>query len=228
MSDSKIRIKNIGTDSALMRLIKLNNESKVTPEPLGVGEVSSFKTSDEDIRICLAAPLQSTVIAQLAQESTLAELIGNGKISEPYLDAEEITISHNETLSETSLAVKFSSRIKDNILSNVTRKQHYLLDLGVSDISTNDVVIRATKYNSANGEIIGTANQTLPRTKLLKTSTGNIIYPLEISETDSNYYIDLTVDFDGQRNRYLPTFHRVNVSVAVEASAEASMVVVRG
>ena len=228
MSDSKFRIKNIGTDSIPMRLIKMSNDTQLTTGVLGSGETNAYINTPEDIQVCLAAPKQSTVIAQKAQDELLAELIVGGKISEPFIDAEEVTISHNANNTETDLAIRFSSRIKDNILSNVVRKQHYLLNLGVSDVSLNDIVIRVTKRNAANNDLIGTSNQILNKTKLLRTAGGDIIYPLEISESDINYYIDLIVDFDGDRTLYLPAFHRVKVSVTVDANAEASAVVVRG
>ena len=228
MSDSKFRIKNIGADSIPMRLIKMSNDTQLTTGVLGSGETNAYINTPEDIQVCLAAPKQSTVIAQKAQDELLAELIVGGKISEPFIDAEEVTISHNANNTETDLAIRFSSRIKDNILSNVVRKQHYLLNLGVSDVSLNDIVIRVTKRNAANNDLIGTSNQILNKTKLLRTAGGDIIYPLEISESDINYYIDLIVDFDGDRALYLPAFHRVKVSVTVDANAEASAVVVRG
>lgn len=228
MSDSKFRIKNIGADSIPMRLIKMSNDTQLTTGVLGSGETNAYIDTPEDIQVCLAAPKQSTVIAQKAQDELLAELIVGGKISEPFIDAEEVTISHNANNTETDLAIRFSSRIKDNILSNVVRKQHYLLNLGVSDVSLNDIVIRVTKRNAANNDLIGTSNQILNKTKLLRTAGGDIIYPLEISESDINYYIDLIVDFDGDRTLYSPAFHRVKISVTVDANAEASAVVVRG
>lgn len=227
--DKNIRIKNIGDTQSLVRLIKLDDESTVNIAALGNGESSAYKETVEDIKFSLFPLKQSDVVVDVPQEDILNELLGAGKISAAYIDAEELLVSRNEEGTVTEVHAKFTSRISDNILSNVIRKQHYFLNLGnASDVKVNNVSIRATAFDAGTGDMIGGLNQLLPTNQLMKTSTGDIIYPMTISEKDTQMYYDLIIDLDGERSQYAPKYHRVYVGVTVDEASESSVVTVRG
>lgn len=232
MSDSKIRIKNIGNDTAPIRLVKMTNDSKVTIEPLEANGVDAFHSTAEDIRFCLAPLKQSTVVVEQAQEDILGEMILAGIIDTSHLDAETILIEEVVTATETTVDVLFASRLNSQVTGNVQRQQHYFLNLGNMtalglDTAAN-VSIRASKYLAGNGELVGQYNAVLPRSKVFVTSTKDIIYPMLISELDPNTYLDLVIDLDGTRTLFAPRFHRLNVNVTVESNSEISPVNLRG
>ncbi len=232
MSDSKIRIKNIGNDTVPIRLVKMTNDSKVTIEPLEANGVDAFHSTPEDIRFCLAPLKQSTVIVQQAQEDILGEMILAGIVDKSHLDAETVLIEEVVTETETTVDVLFASRINSQVTGNVQRQQHYFLNLGNMTTLGLDTVanvsIRASKYLAGNGELVGQYNAVLPKSKVFVTSTKDIIYPMLISELDPNTYLDLVIDLDGTRTLFTPRFHRINVNVTVESNSEISPVNLRG
>lgn len=232
MSDSKIRIKNIGNDSAPIRLVKMTNDSKVTIEPLGANEPNAFTDSPEDVRFCLAPLKQSEVVVQQAQDDILGEMILAGIIDTKHLDAQTILIEEIITATETTVDVLFASRLNNQITGNVERKHQYFLNLGnmtaLGIDSVANISIRASKYLAGNGELVGQHNVELPKSKVFVTSTKDIIYPMTISELDPNTYLDLVIDLDGNRSLFAPRFHRLNVNVTVENNAEISPVNLRG
>ena len=232
MSDSKIRIKNIGNDSAPIRLVKMTNDSKVTIEPLGANEPNAFTDSPEDVRFCLAPLKQSEVVVQQAQDDILGEMILAGIIDTKHLDAQTILIEEVVTATETTVDVLFASRLNNQITGNVERKHQYFLNLGnmtaLGIDSVANISIRASKYLAGNGELVGQHNVELPKSKVFVTSTKDIIYPMTISELDPNTYLDLVIDLDGNRSLFAPRFHRLNVNVTVENNAEISPVNLRG
>ncbi len=232
MSDSKIRIKNIGNDTAPIRLVKMTNDSKVTIEPLEANGVDAFHSTPEDIRFCLAPLKQSIVTVQQAQEDILGEMILAGIVDKSHLDAETVLIEEVVTETETTVDVLFASRINSQVTDNVQRQQHYFLNLGNMTTLGLDTVanvsIRASKYLAGNGELVGQYNAVLPKSKVFVTSTKDIIYPMLISELDPNTYLDLVIDLDGTRTLFAPRFHRLNVNVTVESNSEISPVNLRG
>ncbi len=232
MSDSKIRIKNIGNDSAPIRLVKMTNDSKVTIEPLGTNEPNAFTDSPEDVRFCLAPLKQSEVVVQQAQDDILGEMILAGIIDTKHLDAQTILIEEVVTATETTVDVLFASRLNNQITGNVERKHQYFLNLGnMTALGINSIAnisIRASKYLAGNGELVGQHNVELPKSKVFVTSTKDIIYPMTISELDPNTYLDLVIDLDGNRTLFVPRFHRLNVNVTVESNSEISPVNLRG
>ena len=232
MSDSKIRIKNIGNDSAPIRLVKMTNDSKVTIEPLGTNEPNAFTDSPEDVRFCLAPLKQSEVVVQQAQDDILGEMILAGIIDTKHLDAQTILIEEVVTATETTVDVLFASRLNNQITGNVERKHQYFLNLGnMTALGINSIAnisIRASKYLAGNGELVGQHNVELPKSKVFVTSTKDIIYPMTISELDPNTYLDLVIDLDGNRTLFAPRFHRLNVNVTVESNSEISPVNLRG
>lgn len=232
MSDSKIRIKNIGNDSAPIRLVKMTNDSKVTIEPLGTNEPNAFTDSPEDVRFCLAPLKQSKVVVQQAQDDILGEMILAGIIDTKHLDAQTILIEEVVTATETTVDVLFASRLNNQITGNVERKHQYFLNLGnMTALGINSIAnisIRASKYLAGNGELVGQHNVELPKSKVFVTSTKDIIYPMTISELDPNTYLDLVIDLDGNRTLFAPRFHRLNVNVTVESNSEISPVNLRG
>lgn len=232
MSDSKIRIKNIGNDSVPIRLVKMTNDSKVTIEPLGTNEPNAFTDSPEDVRFCLAPLKQSEVVVQQAQDDILGEMILAGIIDTKHLDAQTILIEEVVTATETTVDVLFASRLNNQITGNVERKHQYFLNLGnmtaLGIDSIANISIRASKYLAGNGELVGQHNVELPKSKVFVTSTKDIIYPMTISELDPNTYLDLVIDLDGNRTLFAPRFHRLNVNVTVESNSEISPVNLRG
>ena len=232
MSDSKIRIKNIGNDSAPVRLVKMTNDSKVTIEPLGANEPNAFTDSPEDVRFCLAPLKQSEVVVQQAQDDVLGEMILAGIINTKHLDAQTILIEEIVTVTETTVDVLFASRLNNQITGNVERKHQYFLNLGnmttLGIDSIANISIRASKYLAGNGELVGQHNVEFPKSKVFVTSTKDIIYPMTISELDPNTYLDLVIDLDGNRTLFAPRFHRLNVNVTVESNSEISPVNLRG
>lgn len=232
MSDSQIRIKNIGQESAPIRLIKMSNDSKVVTAPLGAGEPNAFITTPEDISFCLAPLKQSEVVVQQPQDNILGEMILANIIDTKHLDAETLLIEEVVSSTETTVDVLFTSRINNQINSKLERKQHYFLNLGnmtsLGLSTVANVSIRASKFLSANGELVGTANTDLPKSKVFVTSNKDIIYPMLISELDPNTYMDLIVDLDGTRSLFAPRVHRLNINVTVENNGEISPVNLRG
>lgn len=232
MSDSKIRIKNIGSDVAPIRLIKMSNESTLTIDTLEVGEIDSFKRTPEDIKFCLEPLKESVVEVTTADANVLGEMILAGIIETRYDAAETFIINEEVTAVETTVDVLFTSRINDQIIGNIERKQHYFLklgnltDLGIANV--NNVSIMSTKYAAGTGELIGTSNTVLPKNRVFVTSTKDIIYPMVISELEPSTFTDLIVDLDGTRTLFAPTFHRLNLNVTVENNSEISPVTVRG
>ena len=232
MSDSKIRIKNIGNDVAPIRLIKISNESTLTTDVIAPGDVNSFKNTPEDIRFCLAPLKESVVEVTPADSNVLGEMILAGVIDTKYNNAETFIIKEEINLVETTVDVLFTSRINNQVVGTTERKQHYFLKLGNLDqleiSNVNNINITATKYLAGTGELIGTANTVLPKNKVFVTNTKDIIYPMVIGELEPSTFTDLTVDLDGTRTLFAPTFHRLNLNVTVENNGEISPVNVRG
>lgn len=227
--NKNIRIKNIGDVQSRLRLIKLDNQSTVKLSTLAPNESSAYLESVEDIKFSLFPLKKSEAVVEQPTEEVLTELIIAGKVTAAFVDAETFTITHAEDGKTTDLHAKFTSRISDNVLSTVVRKQHYLLRLGNdSDINLSNIRIYSTRFDAGTGDVVGSVNQLLPNANIYKTSTGDVVYPLVISELENQYYYDLVIDLDGDRSKYAPQYHRINVNVEVDQASESSIVTVRG
>lgn len=227
--NKNIRIKNIGDEQSRLRLIKLDNQSTVKLSTLAPNESSAYLESIEDVKFSLFPLKKSEAVVEQPTEEVLTELIIAGKITAAFVDAETFTVTHAEDGKTTDLHAKFTSRISDNVLSTVVRKQHYLLRLGNdSDINLSNIRIYSTRFDAGTGDVVGSVNQLLPNANIYKTSTGDVVYPLVISELENQYYYDLVIDLDGERSKYAPQYHRVNVNVEVDQASESSIVTVRG
>ena len=178
------------------------------------------------VKFCLRAPEPSVLEISEANTTVLTQMKALGLISSDAQEANVFLLDKPNAYT-TNVSIMFSNRFENNIEDGVVRKHWYFLDLGKTDVDLNGVIIKTTTYDAGTNDIIGQPDVLLDSSKLFKTSTDRIIYPMLVSELDTSTIVDIQIDFDGSHKLYLPTRHLVNLSISVEGNFQSSPVDIR-